>query len=235
MMRLHAARSGKPRIGEKSPYHYRHVEAIARELPGAKFIHICRDVRDVAASGLIACWSSRSAIVQAKSWRNTMREHLRLMAAMLADQYCEVRFESLVADPDRELRRLCAFLGERFHPDMLRFDQQARAAIGRHDAAWSGATPTALDSSAVGRHRSRLTDRQLHAVRRMAGAEMSRMGYESAAIRVRPWWPALDAAERATHTLEKLRASIRKRLPSIPSGFETVGAKKPAGLSAQGM
>lgn len=233
MMRLHAARSGKPRIGEKSPHHYRHVEAIAAELPEAKFIHIRRDVRDVAASGMLEAWSCRSAIAQAKSWRDTIREHLRLQGILPADRYCEVRFETLVAEPDRELRRLCDFLGEEFHPQMLRFDERARAAMSRGDAAWSGSTPVALDARAVGRHRTRLTERQLHAVQRIAADEMRQMGYEPIHVPFKASWLAMDAWERAAHILDKFRKSVTKRLPSRETQSKSGGRKQRTPLTVR--
>jgi hypothetical protein len=229
MMRLHSARSGKPRVGEKSPHHYRHVEAIAAEIPAAKFIHIRRDVRDVAASGIREAWSCRSAVAQAKSWRDTIREHTRLRGILPADRYLEVCFEPLIADPEAELLRICDFLGEQFHPEMLRFDERARASMSRGDAAWSGSTPVALDARAIGRHRTRLTHRQLHAVQRIASKEMRKMGYEPVPVTFKWHWCACDAAERLAHMLGKLRKSIAKRV--APRAIRTQMSVSKAGVS----
>jgi hypothetical protein len=214
MMSRQARRAGKPRVGEKSPHHCRHVERIAAELPHAKFIHIYRDVRDVAASRLHTSWSSPSVIAHARSWTQIIREHHRLMSIMPPDRYCEVRFETLLESPERELRRLCEFLGEAFDADMLRFHERARAGIDRGEAAWGGSALNPLDGDAVGRHRGRLSPRQIQAVQRIAGREMDRLGYAVVPIRLRPTWLVVNAAERIRHRLASIGRSIRKRLPA---------------------
>jgi hypothetical protein len=211
MASMHAARAGKARVGEKSPHHCRHVEAIACELPHAKFIHIYRDPRDVAASGVRVSWSSRSIVAQAKGWVGIQREHRRLMGVMARDRYTEVRFEDLVASPERELRRICGFLGEAYSPVMLGFAEQSRAGLAKHDAAWAGSIPMPLDSRAIGRYRDRLTDRQIRAVQRIAKSEMQRLGYAPVDTKAKPWWILADAGETAALRFKRLVHSARKR------------------------
>ena len=213
MMRRHAQAAGKPRVGEKSPHHCRRVEEIAAELPGAKFIHIYRDVRDVAASRLLMPWSSRSVIDNARSWARIVAENRRLLSVMPPDRYTDVRFETLVAEPEPTLRRLCEFLCEPFAPEMLRFHERARAGLERGEAGWSGSSAVPLDGSAIGRHRSRLTDRQIDAIQRAASAQMHALGYERIRIRRKFVWLFPNAAEQVVHRLGALRKSVAKRLP----------------------
>jgi hypothetical protein len=44
----------------------------------------------------------------------------------------ELRYERLVADPEAEARRLFAFLGEAWHPEVLDFDPADHAATERY-------------------------------------------------------------------------------------------------------
>src|SRR5688572_7375160 len=48
--RMYAQRFGKPRGGDKTPMYCRHLQAIERLLPEARFVHIIRDGRDAAVS-----------------------------------------------------------------------------------------------------------------------------------------------------------------------------------------
>jgi hypothetical protein len=211
LARMHSERAGKARVGEKSPHHCRHVEAITAELPFAKFIYIYRDPRDVSASGVRVPWSSRSIVAQAKGWNRIQREHRRLMGVMPRERYMEIQFEDLVRAPERELRRVCGFLGEAFAPEMLGFAEQSRAGLEQHNAAWAGSIPMPLDAGAIGRFRERLTDRQIRTVQRIAGAEMERLGYRPVEMKARMWWVCADIAETAMLRLKRLAHSARKR------------------------
>ena len=48
--RGYAAARGKTRYGDKTPMHATDIDVLSRVLPEARFIHIIRDGRDVAAS-----------------------------------------------------------------------------------------------------------------------------------------------------------------------------------------
>ncbi len=52
-------------------------------------------------------------------------------------QYLEVSYESLVTDPEKNLRMICDFLGESYEPGMLDFYRTAAeetGAVGRPDS-----------------------------------------------------------------------------------------------------
>ena len=76
------------------------------------------------------------------------RHHHRVGAAGLArhvpvDRRMTVRYEDLVEAPEPTLRSVCAFLGEPFEPEMLRFHETAAAymkpsAAAGHNAAATG-------------------------------------------------------------------------------------------------
>lgn len=212
MLSRHARRAGKTMVGEKSPHHCRHVEAIAAELPEARFIHIQRDPRDVVASRLSMEWSGRSIASGARSWAAIANEHRRLLRVMPADRYTAVRFEDLLRAPEQELRRLCTFVGLEFDPAMLRFDQRAREGARSSDPAWAGVTVRPLETDAVGRHKSKLGERGIASVQRFAGVEMARAGYALDTQRPRPDWFAADVLELIGERWASLGRSCRRRL-----------------------
>ncbi len=226
MMAEHARVAQKPLVEEKSPHHCRHVEAIARELPMAKFIHIQRDPRDVVASRMMLAWSRSSAAACARSWAGIAREHRRLQRVLPADRYTSVAFESLVTNPGQELTRLCGFLGEEMHAEMLDFSRKARGGQERAEAAWAGVTLKALEPHAVGRYRERLTDRQIDAVQRMAGREMRIAGYTPVRVAAgwgrRAYWDATVRAEMFGERLRGFGRSVCKRLGVAGPGPEAM-------------
>lgn len=209
-------------VGEKSPHHCRHVEAIAAELPMARFIHIQRDPRDVVASRMMLAWSKSSVASCARSWAGIAREHRRLLRVLSPDRYTSVAFESLVTNPEGELSRLCGFLGEEMRAEMLDFSRKARGGQERAEAAWAGVTLKPLEPHAIGRYHERLSDRQIDAVQRMAGAEMRLAGYTPAPIHARPHWGLAIRAEMFGERLRVAGRSIRKRLGVAGPGPETL-------------
>jgi hypothetical protein len=104
---------------EKSPKHLLHMPLIREMVPGAKFILLVRDGRDVCVSMRSASnsWApewkgemGRNMAELAKSWNLWMRTGLR-DAAMISDDVLLVRYEEVHAEPFRAYRRLFDFVG----------------------------------------------------------------------------------------------------------------------------
>jgi hypothetical protein len=123
--RLYAGKFGKPRWGEKTPSNLERLQAIAHILPEAHFIHIVRDGRDVALS-LREMWFApgRDMTTLARFWSERIRQARREAERNL--RYLEIRYEDLIADPERSLRDVCAFVDLAFDPRMLRYHETAR-------------------------------------------------------------------------------------------------------------
>lgn len=201
------SRSGKQRIGEKSPLHCKCVERIAAVFPKAKFIHIYRDPRDVVASMRTMDWTHGSLRDQARNWRKILDEHLRLTAALPSATYAGVRFETLVDQPEAELRRVCDFLGESFEPAMLNFHERPRAGFHDREKEWKGQTQRPLSDASIGRYRQQLSPRQVALVERLAGPTMVKLGYQpvSGWRAHHPVWMTMDAA---AHAARKTRRNL---------------------------
>lgn len=201
------SRSGKARIGEKSPLHCRCVRRILEVFPQGKIIHIYRDPRDVVASMRGMEWTTGSVRDQARNWRKILDEHLRLSAELPAASYTGVRFETLVEQPEEQLRRVCAFLGESFEPEMLRFHERGSSGFHEREAAWKGGTQQPLSGASIGRYRGQLSPRQIALVERLAGPMMVRLGYQpvSGWRRHHPLWMTVDAA---SHAVRKTRRNL---------------------------
>ena len=114
---------------EKTALNVAAFEQLGQMLPGAKFIHVVRDGRDVGASLLARDW--RDANGQAyphvsqpaaalKYWGDLTGIGLRAERA-LAGRVHRVRYEDLVTRPKPTLTALTDFLGLKYEPAMLHF------------------------------------------------------------------------------------------------------------------
>jgi LPS sulfotransferase NodH len=125
---VYAAERGKARWGDKTPLYMQHLHLLERLFPDALYVHLVRDGRDAAVSflrmpeGVVTrMWAHpRSAADFACQWRTEI-EAARRLGRRVSGRYLEVRYEELVAEPDRELERICAFVGVPFEPKMLKY------------------------------------------------------------------------------------------------------------------
>jgi len=86
--------------------------------PDARFIHLVRDGRDVAAASIRArdfgnLWHAIDGWVEAETLWDRMSHKLP------TERQCTLKYELLASDPEQELRRLCDFLQVPFEPAML--------------------------------------------------------------------------------------------------------------------
>ena len=159
----YAAQQGKPRWGEKTPFHTSHMAEMGQVFPDAVFVGIVRHPGAVASSlSKRFHYTFRDALAY---WSSTNLEMVRA-AADLGDRFALCRYEDLVEQGEPVLRELIAFLAEPWAPEVLshhRVQQEKgapRAVEGstitsapidaRRAVAWTGsATPEELEALAA--------------------------------------------------------------------------------------
>jgi len=144
----YAARFGKPRWGDKRPLYLNHLPVIFALFPDAQVIHIIRDGRACVASLKRMPWFHGGAIQATSRWVQSMRMGDRARRTYRPDQYFELQYEQLVADPRAELTRLCTFLGEDFAETMLEPSEVAPEAVPDRKA-WHANTHGAVSTAPV--------------------------------------------------------------------------------------
>ncbi len=198
IMRILTPQAGDQRLGEKTPIHERHVARIRELFPRAKFIHIYRDPRDTVASLMKMPWAGgagQSVRRIARRCAQTYETMARWRTTLGDGAVHEVRYESLIDDPEGTLRTLCGFLAEPYDPAMLEYHARESGGYQQREEAWKGRTRRPIDKSSVGRWRNDLTEREIAAVERAVGtARLRAMGYEPSGVRDRVVWKIADAA-----------------------------------------
>jgi Sulfotransferase family len=122
--RHHLARSGKPRFGDKTPNYFAIIPQLSELFPGARFIHLIRDGRDVAISSIDAGWA-RYYEHDTFPWSLAMASRRSYRGTTYEAQILDVRYEDLMRSPEETVRRICSFLGEAFEPAMLEYQQRS--------------------------------------------------------------------------------------------------------------
>lgn len=185
---LYAAAHGKSRWGDKSPPYVLAIEAIASLLPEAVFIHLIRDGRDVAASLLKRDWGMRRAAVIARRWCDEVSAGRRDGNRLGPGRYLELRYETLVIEPEATLRLVCDATGLGFDPAMLNSHLGAAgrlAELGDLPGGRSAAERTTqftgvldpISSARVGSWRRTLDPADLASFEAIAGPLLAELGY----------------------------------------------------------
>lgn len=192
-----ALKPGARVVLEKAPRYALYAESILRILPGAKFIHLLRDGRDVVGSMLRAHrgwgrdWAPATARDAITIWRLTVEAARGI--ARLTDRYAEVRYEELAsADGPAILERLFAFCGvesdaascqEIYRRFSLEDGRRAETSIvwGGEVALREGAgnldPPGFRGVGGIGTWRRDLSLREQLLLQSMAGAFLRELGY----------------------------------------------------------
>ncbi|GEM_PF-740666 len=175
---------GAQRIAEKTPHNAASMAVLGSLFPRARFLHVVRDGRAVAASLQRQAWRDPSTgqplaqcqdlVAGAQYWKQLLLT-ARHQAALLPGRVLEVRYELLVAEPERELRRVLAFLGEAWNPAVLEHTNSTAVLPAAESSSKDVSQP--VYAHAVDRWRRELSTGQIAEVEATCGDVLELLGY----------------------------------------------------------
>jgi Sulfotransferase family len=159
---------------DHTPANIRFVPTFNRVLPGARFVHVVRDGRAVAASVIPLDWGPNTASEAARHWALQVAAGLAAAEALGPDLVHTVRFEDLVLEPERTLKSVCEFAGLEYDDRMVErreYDLPAYTA-GQHELVRRRPDPRRVDA-----WRGVLSPAQVRAFERLTGELLDLLGY----------------------------------------------------------
>jgi hypothetical protein len=177
-----AAAQGKPRWGEKTPFHIFYAGSIMRLFPAAKLLVMVRDPRAAVASmNRFGAIGSGTAL-NARLWRDVYTDGITTVEQFVPrEQAFTVRYESLIVDPEHTLTGVCNFLGENFDPVLLDF-HESTAAYDRLADTPKTSQPIHGDPDGW---RAKLSERDVAIIETICGPQMEALGYARVGRRLR--------------------------------------------------
>jgi hypothetical protein len=117
---LYSNRAGGRRWVEQTPQYTLHLEQMATYFPGARFLFMLRDGRQVVASlrNFVEPLEHEEAC---RTWATFVRAGLTFARSELGTQMRIVRYESIVSETEATIRDICTFLGESFCEKSVEF------------------------------------------------------------------------------------------------------------------
>lgn len=166
----------KPRWGDKTPGYVRCLPVIKELFPDAAILHVIRDGRDVVLSFLQQWFGPNGILEGADYWRADVERGRRDGPRDFGKSYHEVRYEELVADPERVLREVCNVIGETYEPTMLDYHDTAHRYV-IDEQRWHDRTKSAPTRERTERWRQEMSPNDEALFELAAGALLKELGY----------------------------------------------------------
>lgn len=146
--------------------------------PDARFVHIVRDGRDVAASQMMehGSWGYADITVAATSWRDLLWKAEQL--SLECDVYT-LRYEDLVRQPRNTIRPLLDWLGVKWSEQVLKHADAKHFLFERpygHPSLQSVSGP--LNDGAIGRYHANFSRSQIEEFESIAGDMLIKYHYD---------------------------------------------------------
>jgi hypothetical protein len=177
LYRVRVSQHGAVRWGDKTPLYVRYIPFLNRVFPNAQFIHVIRDGRDATVSALKK-WGNRMHIdpyYLLTNWVRNVSAGQDGECLVGTDRYLEIRYESLVSDPELTLKSICAFLSEQLEPAML--DQRPLASLIGGGIDDHVEPQYAVTSTHVGRWEREMSTFEKKLADHLAGPTLTSLGY----------------------------------------------------------
>lgn len=124
----HLDTNKKPVWGCKSTFMVEFAEEILETRPGARFIWLVRDPRDVALSSRDSVFNPYHPYYTARLWKRQQEMGRNLWQRYGHYSVLKLHYEDLLRDSRTTIRKVCEFVGVDFEPGILHFFRTPSAA-----------------------------------------------------------------------------------------------------------
>lgn len=211
MIERYAKESGnKPRWGEKTPHNLFFVKEILEDIPNCQFIFITRDGRDASADYLQSAFGPRNIFCAAEFWKVCQNAVKPWREKLNSSQWMDVKYETLVREPEKTLKEICEFIGERYSLSMLEF---FKTDIARARGATRDHKPLGhpVSDKYIGIYKKFLSLHEQRIFAAVAGKNLEEAGYP---LEVKP----LEISEEEAALYRELDGRIRAATLDAPEG-----------------
>lgn len=160
-------------VGNKKGWYSKSGDLAKRHFPEAKLVFLVRDARGAVASMIThQGHDARSAAVV---WR-AKASRIRQLARCFPDDVFIVRYEGLVAEPERTCRDLCRFLDVEYTGEMLE-EYRGNDAVRHRTDQSHPETYQAITTGFIDKWRAGLDQEEVRTIEAIAGLELRAYGY----------------------------------------------------------
>lgn len=159
---------------DHTPGNIRFGRTLHDQFPTARFVHIVRDGRAVAASVIPLDWGPNTAVEAAHHWATQVCAGLALQSWLGPERVQLVRYEDLVQEPELTLRSVCRLLDVAYTEDMVTSRDYK---VQKWTAPQHRLVANAPDAARIDAWRRRLSVAQIRDFERTTGELLDYLGY----------------------------------------------------------
>jgi hypothetical protein len=198
LFRTWAYSKGKARWGDKTPG-VPDIHVLGALFPGALFLHIIRDGRDVAVSRT-STWGERGLLHIAHDWCWKV-DFARRLGATMGERYFEIKYEAIVLQTEASLRSIVEWMGEAYEDSMCKYHLTAAQRLPADSVALHHTTSIQPpDRQKVGTWKEVLSKGEIALFDSVAGPLLQELGY------------AVDSHCSLSHKLARRMALVREAI-----------------------
>ncbi len=188
------------------------IHFLAHHFPKAKFIHIVRDGRAIAASfKRINWWGPSNVLIAAGWWKDAVLAGL-LAEMAFPNRVLRVHYESILDTPEAELQRICQWAELEYLPQMVAGKGITIPPIFRTQHQYVG---TGVQKSRKNSWRTELSDREIEIFESLTSELLQFFGYplqyEKPRAPSRWEWRLAHWHEKWNALVQRIRRQIRIR------------------------
>ena len=179
-------------IGDNTPLYVLSIPWLLELFPGARFVHMVRDPRDVVCSVLAMRFGADDPVVAAMEWHHALGCWLMAERMIPPENRIEIRYEDLCQSAESTLRKLIHWL--RADDTPLNMESTLKVADNAGGGTFQSVAALAhhqrlqepLNAGRIGRYRTELSGKDIARIEAVAQNGMLACGYQPAAWQVSP-------------------------------------------------
>ncbi len=210
-----AKANGKKHVFIKENHLYEFLSFLLINFPNAKYIYQVRDPRDMALSWKKSKIHKGGVIAGARQWKKDQINFLKDFTALQAiNKGLLIKYEDLISNSEKELRRVCQFSGLKFDNNMLNYhhDDLTKVNANNNDA-WSNLSKGIINNNKE-KFKEELNKEEIQCIEKICYREMRVLNYT----------PLYSEEELESFAEEKLINLEKEELP--PNRDNNSGVRK---------
>lgn len=169
-------------IGDKNPEYALYIDKLVRYYPEAKYIHITRDYRDQILSYMKFDFTYPLISLTAYRWKRSVKKVIKA-EKKLPGSFYTIRYEDLVENPEKYVKKMCDFLGIEYFPSVLDFHKNAQntnitVSQEKYKQKYHKDLFRPIDKSSVGVWKDKMKKEDVKVADMIVGKYAEKFGYE---------------------------------------------------------